>query len=104
MRDIELGKLFIEEQRGGTEVAPMSTTANISVAIRYGISMRTLLFKVRVTTFMQYGAELQWLSAFPGESEVCYPPLTYLKPTGRIQKVEAHKLSFTICEVVPHIP
>ena len=31
------------------------------------------------------GADVQWLSAFPGEAEILYPPLTYLKPTGRLQ-------------------
>ena len=25
---------------------------------------------------LQYGADLQWISAFPGEAEVLYPPLT----------------------------
>ena len=38
-------------------------------------------------TCVQYGAELQWLSAFPDESEVLYPPLTYLRPTGNVSKV-----------------
>tara|TARA_B110001452_G_scaffold188767_1_gene159065 strand:+ start:358 stop:579 length:222 start_codon:yes stop_codon:yes gene_type:complete len=31
---------------------------------------------------LQYGADIQWLSAFPEEAEVLYPPLTYLQPTG----------------------
>ena len=31
------------------------------------------------------GADVQWLSAFPGEAEILYPPLTYLQPTGRSQ-------------------
>ena len=29
------------------------------------------------------GASIQWLSAFPQESEVLYPPLTYLKYLGQ---------------------
>ena len=40
---------------------------------------------------MQYGADLQWLSAFPSEAEVLYPPLSYLQPTGL--SVVHHKYS-----------
>ena len=29
---------------------------------------------------MELGAELDWLSIYPGEKEVLYPPLTYLTP------------------------
>ena len=32
---------------------------------------------------MERGADIAFLSAFPGEREVLFPPLTYLKPTGR---------------------
>ena len=52
---------------------------------------------------MQYGAELQWLSAFPHEAEVLYPPLTYLQPTGRTQIVELRGYRFTVVEVEPHL-
>ena len=36
---------------------------------------------------MHRGAPLQWLSAFPAEAELLFPPLTFLKPTGRTQEV-----------------
>ena len=29
---------------------------------------------------MDRGASLKWLSVYPAEDEVLYPPLTYLKP------------------------
>ena len=48
----------------------MSTTADISVAARYGLSAGSLLFMIKVNNFMQYGAELQWVSCFPNEAEV----------------------------------
>ena len=32
---------------------------------------------------MERGADIAFLSAFPGEAEALFPPLTYLKPTGR---------------------
>lgn len=104
MKNLEVAEVFMEELRGGTEVAPMSTTKDFSVAATYGVSNHSLLFKIRVSNFLQNGAELQWLSAFPGEAEVCFPPLTYLQPTGRKQMVRIEGNQFTVCEVVPHIP
>jgi len=104
MRNLQLAGEFIDELRGGTEVSPMSTTSDIRVAARYGISDCSLLFKVKVNNFIQYGAELGWVSAFPAEAEVCYPPLTYLQPTGAMQVVKVINKQLTVCEVVPHIP
>ena len=59
---------------------------------------------IKVQNFMQYGAELQWLSAFPGEAEVCFPPLTYIQPTGRTQIIRIGGNAFKVVEVVPHLP
>ena len=42
-------------------------------------------------------ADISWLSAFPGEKEVLFPPLTYLKPTGRAEVVG----QCTVVEVTP---
>ena len=58
----------------------------------------------QVDNFMQYGADLQWLSAFPVEAEVLYPPLTYLQPTGRTQMVTVGGNNFKVVEVTPNIP
>lgn len=100
MKNRKLAEEFMADLRGGTEIAPMSTTTDFRVAVKYGISDNSLLFKIKVSNFLQYGANLQWVSAFPGENEVCFPPLTYLQPTGRMQSFG----KATICEVVPHIP
>lgn len=104
MKNLKVAEEFMVDQRGGTEVAPMSTTSDLRIAAQYGVSDTSLLFKIKVSNFLQYGAELQWLSAFPGEAEVCYPPLTYLQPTGRTQVVTMGGTQFTVCEVTPHIP
>jgi len=76
------------------------------VATKYACSGESVLLKISLDNFMQYGADLQWLSAFPGEEEVLYPPLTYLQPTTRepqvIQLSTGHK--FTVYEVKPTIP
>lgn len=76
------------EASGGTESAPMSTTTDPKVAIGYALGQNSLLFKVRTDGFMDCGADVDFLSAFPNEKEVLYPPLTYLKPTGRREHVE----------------
>ena len=54
----------------------MSTTADLSIAVKYSLSKTALLFRIITNTFMQCGADLQFLSAFPAEVEYLYPPLT----------------------------
>lgn len=103
MRNLHVKDDFLAERRGGTELAPCSTTTDVAVAAAYSASAESLLFKLRVSNFMQYGAELQWLSAFPAEAEVLYPPLTYLQPTGRVERLSIGQSNFTVVEVEPHL-
>ena len=49
---------------------------------------------------MEQGAPIRWLSAFPGESEYLYPPLTYLKPTGVEETFDVEGVHITALEVV----
>ena len=90
---------------GGTELAFMSTTSSLEVAVRYSLSRESLLLKFVVPDFLSVGADLQWLSAFPSEAEILFPPLTYLKPSGSTQKVTlqhgGEQLRFTFVEVAP---
>ena len=77
--------------------------------MQYSLSGNSLLFKIVAQDFMVIGADLQWLSAFPAEAEVLYPPLTYLRPTGRTEEIVVshgggsgkHELCFTVVEVEP---
>jgi len=105
MRNLEAADDFMKQ--GGTELAFMSTTKDLSVAVRYCLSKQSLLFKIVSDGFMTMGADVQWLSAFPGEAEILYPPLTYLKPTGRSQMVEVERdgqrFSFNVVEVRPQL-
>ena len=53
----------------------MSTTASAEVALRYGglsggAQGSMLLFKLRTASFMERGASIQFISAFPEEEEV----------------------------------
>lgn len=118
---------------GGTELAPMSTTTDLAIAVKYAASPASLLLKIKTKSFMQRGApplnralvvthstsrvlkcsrpdglqrpltgaDLTYLSAFPGEAELLYPPLTYLRPTGVDMAFEAQGTCFTVVEVEP---
>ena len=87
------------------QVAPMSTTTDLRVATSYSLHGNgSLLLKLKVSNFMQMGANLKWISAFPNEAEVLFPPLTYLHPTGRKQHIVVGKYSFDVLEFEPHLP
>mmetsp|Transcript_54097 Transcript_54097/g.110383 ORF Transcript_54097/g.110383 Transcript_54097/m.110383 type:complete len:189 (+) Transcript_54097:1004-1570(+) len=70
---------FLEQ--GGTELAPMSTTADKDIALHYANSEMPLLFEYKARGLGR-GCSIQYLSVFPGENEYLSPPLTYLLPEG----------------------
>ena len=87
---------------GGSEKAPMSTTHDLSVAVRYSTSECSVLLKLDTESFRERGADLSWISAFPAESECCFPPLTHLRPTRPPRVIQVKdKVSFTVLEVKP---
>lgn len=89
-------------QGGGSEKAPMSTTHELEIAVRYSASQCSVLLMLATESFRERGADLTFLSAFPGEREVLYPPLTHLKPTGRKQVMKTDGgFVFTTVEVKP---
>ena len=47
------------------------------------------------------GADLEYLSAFPAEKELLYPPLTFLQPTGWSMEHSVGGVKFTVIEVEP---
>ena len=100
LRDTKVTTDFLRD--GGTEIAPMSTTTNLEVALQYSNSLgSSMIFKLRTESFMQRGASIEFLSAYPGEKEVLYPPLTFLKPTGRELTVSRQGHPFHVIEVTP---
>jgi hypothetical protein len=105
MRNRKVTDLFLRE--GGTELAFMSTTTDLRLAVLYSLSQHSLLFKIVARNFLSTGADLDWLSAFPNEAEMVYPPLTFLEPTGRIQEVsevrDGQLLQFTVVEVTAYV-
>jgi len=78
MKDRGVSKEFL--MLGGTELACMSTSKSLPVVAGYASSRTPLLFRIKVESPMDLGAEIDWCSVFPGEEEVLYPPLTFLKP------------------------
>lgn len=91
-------------EKGGTEIAPMSTTTSLITAIKYSYGNESsVLLKFTTSSFMQRGADLSFLSAFPGEAEVLYPPLTFLQPVRSFQITLDNDVKYTVLEVVPHI-
>eukprot|EP00322_Chrysochromulina_rotalis_P013516 CAMPEP_0115839736 /NCGR_PEP_ID=MMETSP0287-20121206/6405_1 /TAXON_ID=412157 /ORGANISM="Chrysochromulina rotalis, Strain UIO044" /LENGTH=770 /DNA_ID=CAMNT_0003293317 /DNA_START=17 /DNA_END=2329 /DNA_ORIENTATION=+ len=101
LKNLRVQDSFI--QRGGTEQAPMSTTTDLKIAVQYSLGDSSLLFKLRTNSFMQRGADLTFLSAFPGEAEILFPPLTYLRPTGKCMHLSFadSTVKYTVVEVEP---
>jgi len=62
---------------------------------------RALLFKLRANSFIDRGADLSYCSCFAAEAEVCYPPLTFLAPSGRREAFEHGGVTFEVVEVLP---
>ena len=60
-------------KEGGTEYAPMSTTNDLSVAVRYSASRSSVLLRMVTKSFIERGADISYLSAFPDEAEVLFP-------------------------------
>lgn len=90
---------------GGTELAPMSTTDSLEIAVRYARDSKTaLLFRLHSSTFMNLGCDLSELSCFPHEKEYLYPPLTYLQPTGGTHTLKRGETTYTVVDVEPAFP
>ena len=106
LRNLQLESSFLDH--GGTEFAPMSSSSDLRVALQYSGNAQTrLIFKIVTSSFINRGADLQYLSAFPDEVEFLYPPLTFLEPIpGQRETVlvtdGVQQVSFTVVEVVPH--
>ena len=71
-----------------------------------------MLLRIKAPDFASRGADLRFLSAFPAESEVLYPPLTHLRPDNKYKEIapvkvklgDAHNhYTFTIVDVEPTI-
>ena len=62
-----------------------------------------MLFKFKIENIKQFGADVSWLSAFPTEEEILYPPLTFLQPIGKVEITTINGMAFTTVEIEPHL-
>ena len=83
MRDRTVTEEFM--LKGGVELGCMSTTSDLAVVAGYARSQAPLLLRIKIDNPMEMGADIRWLSMFPGEEEVLFPPLTFLKPMFKQQ-------------------
>eukprot|EP00960_Hanusia_phi_P043933 756354-Hanusia_phi.AAC.2 len=68
---------------GGVEYGMLSTTEDMKVAIQYaGRGRQPTVFEITCGA-IDRGADLEFLSQYPGEKEMLYPPLSYLEVTKR---------------------
>ena len=84
--------------------APLSMSSDLRVALSYTYSTeKRLIFKLQTRDALERGADLKYLSAFPGESEFLFPPMTFLKATGSVQRgIElTNGVRFDVVEVMP---
>ena len=62
-----------------------------------------MLLRLVTESFLERGAELTFLSAFPAERECLYPPLTHMQPVGKPFQVRVGSVTYTVLEVKPQI-
>ena len=102
MIDLRVTDEFLEV--GGTEMSCMSTTSSKEVAADFAKKSKTspLLLKLSSNDFMSHGADISFLSVYPEEKEILYPPLTYLGPTRRERSIEViDGVEYQVVEVKP---
>jgi hypothetical protein len=101
MRDLTITQEFLKS--GGTEVACMSTSLSWEIAIDFAKSSCPLVIKLETKDFMSRGADISFLSVYPGEAETLFPPLTFLRPISA-EKMERDGVSYLLVRVEPVIP
>lgn len=82
MKNLKLTDEF--KQQGGAELGCMSTSTSQEVVASYAKSQQPLIFRITAEDFMSCGADISWLSMYPSEAEILYPPLTYLRFTKMV--------------------
>jgi hypothetical protein len=99
MKGVQVPPEFVE--KGGTELAPMSTTLSLETAMAYSDSKAAVLLRLRTKDSLVRGADISFLSAFPGEKEILFPPLTFLRALGPSKLVKIEESSFHVVDVGP---
>jgi hypothetical protein len=77
MKDFELTDDF--RLQGGIELGCLSTSSTKGAIDGYAKSEQPLVMCIVSESFMDRGVGVNWLSLYPNEAEVLYPPLTHIK-------------------------
>ena len=99
MAGVRIQPEFLTE--GGTELAPMSTTSSLKIAMEYSAGEKALLLRIKTKNFMTRGPSICFLSAFPAEEEFLFPPLTFLQPISEPQELRVDDAHYTVLELEP---
>lgn len=104
LKDLTISTAFLES--GGTEFACMSTSLKEGTAIDFAKDSRApMIIKLETKDFMSRGADISFLSVYPGESETLFPPLTFLRPIDNGTKtVVKEGKSYLVVRCEPVIP
>lgn len=107
IQDRQLTEKFLEQ--GGCEFACMSTTALKEIAVDFATgngSRKPLIFQIETSDFMDRGADISFLSVYPDEAEMLYPPLMLLKAMDKTvveERIGEHHIAQVI-RVQPRYP
>ena len=63
-----------------------------------------MILRIKTSSFFERGVGVKWLSAFPAEEEILFPPLTHMEATGALEKFTLKELAWTIVTVKPRLP
>mmetsp|Transcript_54252 Transcript_54252/g.129264 ORF Transcript_54252/g.129264 Transcript_54252/m.129264 type:complete len:550 (+) Transcript_54252:228-1877(+) len=102
MQGVQVPQEFMSS--GGTEMAPMSTTLCLETAMEFSSGDGAVLLRLRTKDSLTRGVDISFLSAFPAEKEILFPPLTRLKALGPAKLVTIRDCSIHVVDVEPILP
>jgi hypothetical protein len=77
LQNLEISEGF--KLQGGTELGCISTSTSKEIVAGDANADQPLVFRVVSGLFMSCLFDVSWLSVYPAEKEILYPPLTYLE-------------------------
>ena len=71
--------------------------------MRYSASRKAVMLRLITESFYERGPDISFLSAFPSEAEILFPPLTFLQPTGHTEIIVIEGLAYQVVDVKARI-
>jgi hypothetical protein len=102
LKNLKLSFEFL--MQGGTELACLSTSESEDVAFKtFADSECPLLFKIISKDFNTHGASIDFLSVYPSEKEILYPPLTFMRCLGTTKEQVPNAQGETVAVLVASV-